>query len=75
MAITRAPKALAIMMADWSTPPHPKTATHSPGCTLARVVSPRKTVVKRQPRAAAVEKGIASGSAIKLKSAFSIETY
>ena len=75
MAITRAPSALAIMIADCPTPPQPKMATLSWGCTCARAVNPRKAVAKRQPSAAAVEKEIASGSAIKLKSAFSIATY
>ena len=74
-AITFAPSALAIITADNPTPPHPNTATHSPGCTLAREVNPRNDVAKRHPSPAAVSKEIASGSAIKLKSALLISTY
>ena len=75
MAITLAWSALAIMMAERPTPPHPKIAMVWFGWSCALAVSPRNAVAKRQPSAAAVLKSILSGSFIKLKSAFCISTY
>jgi hypothetical protein len=52
-ATTRAPAATAIITADSPTPPHPYTATHSPGRTRPWVTTARKAVAKRQPSVAA----------------------
>jgi len=55
MAMTLAPSALAIMMADSPTPPQPCTATHSPARTLPWSTTARNEVTNRQPREAAVD--------------------
>ena len=73
-AMTRAPRAEATITADRPTPPHPYTATHSPGWTRPCTVTARKAVAKRQPSDAAATKSRASGRCTMLKSAAGIAT-
>ena len=60
--MTLAPMALAMSTAASPTPPHPNTATHSPGSTFPWAVIPWKAVMNRQPRLAPSTKEMLSGS-------------
>ena len=72
--MTFAPIAFAITTADVPTPPHPKTANHSPADRHARSVSALNAVVTRHPIAAAISKLSEPGRLTRLKSANRIST-
>ena len=74
-AITRAPRAWAIMMAESPTPPQPWTATHCPADTWPCATTARNEVPNRHPRLAAVTKSISSGRRTRFTSAYRIATY
>jgi hypothetical protein len=61
--------AVAICTAERPIPPHPCTATHSPGCTRPRCTTARYDVMKRQPSAAADRVSTPSGSRMQFRSA------
>ncbi|MNW58395.1 hypothetical protein D3C74_362590 [compost metagenome] len=74
-AITWAPEAAAIWIADRPTPPQPCTDTHSPGLTATWSTTPWKAVMKRQPNPAAASKLTFSGRRIRLRSPSGTLTY
>src|SRR5450759_2348634 len=69
IAITRAPSAFPMRIADAPTPPHPYTASQSPADKWLCRVRAWKEVANRQPSEAAVTASTASGSRTRLKSA------